>query len=625
MSQFARTDSVASNPGAWTDLGANTLWDKIDEIAFNDQDYVQSVNGPVNALVVFTLTNLTDPLVSTGHIVRYRIGKNGLVGMKIDVTVALYQGATLIASWPHLDVQAVALFTQTLSTAQADAITDYSDLELQVTANKAGGGSTRAAKITWFEFEVPDAGSLIVQAFSQAIETDAASALTRLGNIRVPITPALVVNTTPGPFVMGESAMAGGDALMGGWVGTKTKSFARASEIDTAAALSRPSAIFPFTQAAEVEAVPGVYGKAKTRPLPRVDGVETAQPFTRVKTKAFSTASESDSGTTPPARKTKALAQASEADSAALVASAKTKALPRIDEADSAAVLARVRSQILVPAVETDTANPLGRVRSRILAQVVEADQAKPYVGNLSAPLVGVVEVETAQAFTPRKAKVFAQAAEVDLATATLVNAKTKALGQAVETDLASTITATGTRTLLRASETDMASTLVGRKTKAFGQALEADTPATLARVRSRVTVQAVEADAAQVIARRKTKTFSQASETDQALAYGAPAAIPLPRVGEADQAGVLVRRKALPLVPGVEAEVAQVFGRRKTRLLVPAVEIDAALEFATPIFANDLDGPLVSTVGSGKGTSSLSRAERSSLVGAGAMTSNLE
>lgn len=125
--------------GTWTDqTGATATFAAIDEAVADDADYDQSSLNPVTIDTFrVSLGTVTDPAVSTGHIVRYRYGKDVDGGDRMDLTVRLMQGVTEIASWTHTDVAAgFTTAAQTLSGAQADAITDYTSLDLVFEATK---------------------------------------------------------------------------------------------------------------------------------------------------------------------------------------------------------------------------------------------------------------------------------------------------------------------------------------------------------------------------------------------------------------------------------------------------------------------------------------------------------
>jgi hypothetical protein len=160
MSQFARPDGDTTITGLWVNEAAGTtnLFQSIDEVTASDTDYVQSASNPDGtALYECGLSNATDPAVSTGHVIRYRMGKDITAGRTINVDVALYQGTSLVVSWTHLDMDAAASHEQTLTGPQTDAITDYADIRFRFNPTATGGGAARKARIYWIEMELPDA------------------------------------------------------------------------------------------------------------------------------------------------------------------------------------------------------------------------------------------------------------------------------------------------------------------------------------------------------------------------------------------------------------------------------------------------------------------------------------
>lgn len=155
MPQFARPDSTVT-AGGWTGVGVAALWDNLNETSASDADYDQTASGPVNDAMEVGLTDVSDPLVGTGHIVRYRLSKDAAAGRTIDITVELRQGTTVIASWVESNVsETFTLFEHTLATAEADAITSYTDLRLRIIANQTGSGAGRRGRISWAEVEIP--------------------------------------------------------------------------------------------------------------------------------------------------------------------------------------------------------------------------------------------------------------------------------------------------------------------------------------------------------------------------------------------------------------------------------------------------------------------------------------
>jgi hypothetical protein len=113
--------------GGWNPSTGGTLYGTIDETTADDADYDIDMSSGSTMEVKFA--GLTDPASSTGHIVRYRV--KGATG---SLVVSLRQGAgTEIASWTHNPAPSSATtYEQTLTSGQANAITDYSDLRLRV-------------------------------------------------------------------------------------------------------------------------------------------------------------------------------------------------------------------------------------------------------------------------------------------------------------------------------------------------------------------------------------------------------------------------------------------------------------------------------------------------------------
>ena len=114
--------------GGWTPSSGSDLYAMLDESAYSDTDYIVSSTPSTCEMRV---TTATDPAVSTGHVLRYRL----LAGTG-SIAVALKQGSTTIASFgPHALTGSAQDFEQTLSGGEADSITDYSDLRVVFTAS----------------------------------------------------------------------------------------------------------------------------------------------------------------------------------------------------------------------------------------------------------------------------------------------------------------------------------------------------------------------------------------------------------------------------------------------------------------------------------------------------------
>lgn len=152
-SAYARPDSttIAFNSGSHLSM---------DEVSPSDSDFaslfVDEPGGPVSDFAEVTLSNVTDPASSTGHIIRVRHRLSAeIVG---TVEVRLYQGATLKATF-MLNSFATTFSTEsyTLSGTEADSITDYTDLKFYFSIVADSGDENITWDISWAEFEVPAA------------------------------------------------------------------------------------------------------------------------------------------------------------------------------------------------------------------------------------------------------------------------------------------------------------------------------------------------------------------------------------------------------------------------------------------------------------------------------------
>lgn len=158
MAQFARPDAdVAINSWTEDDGATDALWDEINESTPSDTDYVKVVAA--DSTLEIGLGTLTDPVSSVNHVVRFRMYGTGAGGPE-KLTVHLRMGAsTTIASLSNQQSDGVwGDKSFTLSAAQANAITDYTDLRLQFISTGNTGGSDEI-RCSFAEFEVPDVSS----------------------------------------------------------------------------------------------------------------------------------------------------------------------------------------------------------------------------------------------------------------------------------------------------------------------------------------------------------------------------------------------------------------------------------------------------------------------------------
>jgi len=158
MAQFARPDADQAT-GSWT---TTPLWSKVDEGSDGGDTITSDAvgNGVATTNADLRLSDVTDPAVSTGHIIRSRWASSST--RDITPTCELWLGipgsGTLIATLTGatlLDTTEVT-DTHTLTGTEADNITDYTDLFLRLVGTGSGGGPSRSLVVEFCELEVPD-------------------------------------------------------------------------------------------------------------------------------------------------------------------------------------------------------------------------------------------------------------------------------------------------------------------------------------------------------------------------------------------------------------------------------------------------------------------------------------
>lgn len=144
MTQYLRPEADTYIGNYEDELGGTSdIFESINEVSAGDADYVISPHDPTDEVYVCGLTTATDPETMANHVVRYRYAKSAEFGDQTDLVVELREGYTnegsqgsLIKQWTHSDISAVLTTAeQTLSDAEADSITDYSDLFLRFVFN----------------------------------------------------------------------------------------------------------------------------------------------------------------------------------------------------------------------------------------------------------------------------------------------------------------------------------------------------------------------------------------------------------------------------------------------------------------------------------------------------------
>lgn len=146
MPQFERPDADTTI-GNFKDQadGVTSIFQSIDEVSASDTDYIKSPASPASEVYVCRLSDVTDPVSSTNHVIRMRTSTDLDAQEVLDFTQQLRQGytnegaqGTLIASQARTGVSSTTWTTSsyTLSGAEADSITDYTALYFRFIVNK---------------------------------------------------------------------------------------------------------------------------------------------------------------------------------------------------------------------------------------------------------------------------------------------------------------------------------------------------------------------------------------------------------------------------------------------------------------------------------------------------------
>lgn len=121
---------ATTDAGGWTTTGAASA-----HAALADTDDASYINTGATTTIRLSLSAVTDPGVGTGHklVVRAKTSSGG------TITAALYEGASARKAATTIGTLQAALTNHevTLSEAEANAITDYSNLELRLAASPA--------------------------------------------------------------------------------------------------------------------------------------------------------------------------------------------------------------------------------------------------------------------------------------------------------------------------------------------------------------------------------------------------------------------------------------------------------------------------------------------------------
>lgn len=138
-------------------------WDEL-----NTYDDEGSMWNAVNSTALeHNISAIIDPSSSSNHTITVRARKTTSTctsansgGADKYLIVVLKQGTTTKATAnfsASLLTSAWTDYTYTLSGAEADSISDYTTLRLNISCQTSGGGAARYCSVTYSEFSVPDA------------------------------------------------------------------------------------------------------------------------------------------------------------------------------------------------------------------------------------------------------------------------------------------------------------------------------------------------------------------------------------------------------------------------------------------------------------------------------------
>lgn len=181
---FARPNSTIA-AGSWTAILAPTIHEAIDDVVPDDGSSFADSSSHLSDSFECGLSSVTDPGVSTGHVMRGRTSTD--IPSGTTFTMQLFQGATPITGTVSIDPSVSGIwetFTYTLTGSEADAITNYASLSVKIAVADPLGAADFS--VTWFELQVPD---VVPPTITQQPE-DQYKALGQTGSVSVSATGA---------------------------------------------------------------------------------------------------------------------------------------------------------------------------------------------------------------------------------------------------------------------------------------------------------------------------------------------------------------------------------------------------------------------------------------------------
>ncbi|GAB6908661.1 hypothetical protein JCM12296A_45010 [Desulfosarcina cetonica] len=143
--------------GPWTAHGAGSMQAAVGGDRPDDDAWIASGVNPAGDTAELRFGALTDPVLSSGHVLRVRHRVND-DGRRVELTVKLFDGGTEIAAWSQeVGSTEWQTTTHTLTALQTDQIGAYGNLRVKVVATGTAGHN-RQVQISWIQLEVPHGG-----------------------------------------------------------------------------------------------------------------------------------------------------------------------------------------------------------------------------------------------------------------------------------------------------------------------------------------------------------------------------------------------------------------------------------------------------------------------------------
>ena len=181
MTQFSRPVSDVQL-GGWS----NPSWSVIDEGISAFDGVLASSPNKSDGILICSLSSVTDPEVGTGHslAVRGYVASNGVS----TINIALKSAGSTIKTWTPAWTTSIADYSIALTSGEADSISDYSTLTVEIHFDYTSGGTGRGF-IDAFELLVPDAEAEPITVFPNVstVSSSAQSTAVSPGEVNIPV------------------------------------------------------------------------------------------------------------------------------------------------------------------------------------------------------------------------------------------------------------------------------------------------------------------------------------------------------------------------------------------------------------------------------------------------------